>query len=108
MGVRWDSQCDHWTPPYISCGTSAASPVNQLISLQQTNGNTSGVGHVSGTLDDQVHRPVHIEFPLRDQSLDFDNGRERLTIHPTLLHRKCIGQKLLERLVVETGIGAHT
>src|ERR1700675_2135426 len=55
-----------------------------------------------------MHGRIHGEFPLRDQPLDFDNGREHLTIHLTLLHRKCVGQKLLERFAIGAGRGTHT
>ncbi len=44
----------------------------------------------------------------RGQPLGFDNGRERLTIHLTLLHHKCVRQQRLEKFTISNGIVTHT
>src|ERR1700694_2578560 len=74
--------------------------------LWRTDGDSSRIGHVSLTVDDRMHRSIHVEISPRDQP--FDNGRERLTIHLTLLYHKCARQQLLERLAINGGIVTHT
>jgi hypothetical protein len=66
-------------PPYVSDSTSAPGPVNQLISFQETDGDSSGVGHVSRTLGDQMYGPIHVALVRRDRLLEFDKGGERLS-----------------------------
>jgi hypothetical protein len=41
------------------------------------------------------------------RSLEFEQGRQRLTIDTTLLHRKCAGQKFLKAFSIEVGVGTH-
>src|SRR6202042_3887330 len=65
------------------------------------------MGHVAGTVDDQMHHPSGVKLTFCKQALEFDNGGERLSIHATLLHSKCIGQELLERFAIEGGTGTH-
>src|SRR5438445_9807055 len=96
-----DRQCGHHMLPYISRATTASSPVNQLISLQKTDSDSSGVGNVSRTHSDQIHSAIDVEFVRRNCPLEFDNGRERLSIQFTVLHCKCLGQKHLEGLGIE-------
>jgi hypothetical protein len=40
--------------------------------------------------------------------LDFHHGGERLAIDLTLLNRKCVGQKLLERVLIDAAMVTHT
>src|ERR1700730_18640079 len=94
-------------PPYIIGGTSASGPINQLMPFEQSDRNPSGIGHGLCTVDDQLHRPGHIELSSADQPFDFDDGGEPLLVHLTLLHRECVGQKLLESAAIETGINKH-
>src|SRR5438445_2221281 len=96
-----DRQCGHHMLPYISRATTASSPVNQLISLQKTDSDSSGVGNVSRTHSDQIDSSIDVEFVRRNCPLEFDNGRERLSIQATVLHCKCLGQKHLEGLGIE-------
>ena len=106
--VHGDTQCGHHMSPYISHTTAASGPVNQLISFQQTDSDSRGVGDVSGTYRDQVHGPIHVPLARRNRLLEFDNGSERLIIHPPLRHCKCVGQKPLEGFGIESGVGSHT
>ena len=106
--VGRDTQCGRYMPPCIRSGTSDSGPVDQLVPLDHADRYSSGIGHVSRVVGNQVHRVIHVEIACRDQSLNFDDGGERLSIHPAFLHCKCGGQKLLERFAIEAGIRAHT
>src|SRR4029077_4955018 len=68
----------------------------------------SGVGRVSSTLHQAVHRTIHVEISVPEHPLDFHHGGERLAIDLTLLNRKCVGQKLLERFLIDAGMVTHT
>ena len=94
-------------PPYIIGGTSASGPINQLMSFEQSDRNPSGIGHGLCAVDYQLHCPVYIELSPADQPLDLDDGGEPLLVHLTLLHRECVGQKLLESIAIEAGINKH-
>src|ERR1700684_2277281 len=63
--------------------------------------------HGAGTIDDQMHSPICVEFTFRDQPLDFDNGSEGLAIDFTFLHGKRIGQEFLEGFAIEAGVRTH-
>src|SRR5580693_2995898 len=65
------------------------------------------MGHVACAVNDQMHHPSGVKLTFCNQALEFDNGGERLSIHATLLHSKCIGQELLERFAIEGGTGTH-
>jgi hypothetical protein len=108
VGVYWDSQRGGYLPPYIRRGTSASGPVNQLVSLEKGDGDSSGVGDVSGTFNDVVHCNIQVELSPRDQPLDFHDGGEWMAIYLTLLHHKSAGQKQLESFPIEAGKGTHT
>src|ERR1700722_6446089 len=65
------------------------------------------MGDVAGAVDDQMNHPSGVKLTFYNHALQFDNGGERLSIHATLLHSKCIGQKLLERFAIEGGTRTH-
>jgi hypothetical protein len=73
-----------------------------------TAGDSSVIGPVSRTVDDQMLSPIHVELSLSGEPFDFDNGRERLTIHLTLLHHKCARQQRLEKFSINDGKVTHT
>jgi hypothetical protein len=79
-----------------------------LASFEKGNCDPGGVGRVSSTLHQAVHRTVHIQISVPEHPLDFHHGGERLAIDLTLLNRKCVGQKLLERFLIDAGMVTHT
>ena len=86
---------------------SAARAVRQAISLEQGDGNTAGLGNVARRLHDVSHDGVDVNFAAGKQPLNFHNGGEGVRMNVAFLHRKCIGQKLLESFAV-VGWVAHT
>jgi hypothetical protein len=73
-------------PPDITDSTSISSPVHQLISSSQSDGDSSGVGNVSRTVGHQMHGAIDVGFARCDRPLEFEKGGERLSVHCTLLH----------------------
>jgi hypothetical protein len=78
-----------------------------LASLEKGNCDSSGVGSVSSTLYQAVHGCIHVWISVPEHPLDFHHGEERLAIDLTLLNRKCVGQKLLERVRIDAGRVTH-
>ena len=106
--VRRNTQYGRHVPPDIRGSTSASGPVHQLIPLQQSDGDSVGVGDVLRTVGDQAHGPIHVRCAGRNRPLEFEQGRKRLSVHPTLLHGKCVGQKVLEGFAIDAGMVTHT
>jgi hypothetical protein len=54
-----------------------------------------------------VHRTNEVQISIPEHPLDFHHGGERLATDLTLLNRKCAGQKLLESVLIDAGMGTH-
>jgi len=75
-------------PPHTSGRTSASGPVNELISFEDSDGDSGRVGYFVRTIGDQRHGPIHVELTRHYQPLEFEDGRKRSSLYATLLDDK--------------------
>ena len=78
----------------ITGGTSATRPVDELISFQQTDGDSSGAGDALRVVDDQVKGRIHIEVKLGTPVKDFPDR-----FIPSLGADGNLGMKGIEEIV---------
>ena len=74
IALRRHRERGHHLLSDVHCATSTSGPEDQSISLQQTDTDSGGFGHIARAVSDQVGSPIQVELSALDQALDFDNG----------------------------------
>src|ERR1700722_689879 len=94
--------------PDISGARSASGAVEELVALQQSNGDAGGIGDVAGRLDDATHGTVQVEPSARNRTLQIHDVGKTFTTDATLLNGKCARQELLKSFATDAGGSIHT
>jgi hypothetical protein len=100
--VPGNTQRAHHMLPDVSHAAPASGPVSQLITFEQTDDDSCGIGDVLRAHSDQIDSAIHVQLAYRNLSLQLDDRSERDSAHTRVLHCMGVGQEALKRFQIET------